>query len=71
MQKITAIKEAAQAEACNATRWFKGCTSIAEVEARLEEHKNACRWEVLTLNDIRAVKDEYRALTRILARMEG
>lgn len=50
----------------DATKWFRGCTNQEEIDARLEQHKNACRWEVLTLDDIRAAKNEYASLTRIL-----
>lgn len=58
----------AQAAIGNATRWFRGCANQHEIDAKLEEHKNACRWEVLTLNDIQAVKSEHAALSRILAK---
>lgn len=50
----------------DSTKWFRGCDTKEEIESQFEQHKNACRWEVLTVKDMQAVKVEYNALLKIL-----
>lgn len=52
--------------ACRATCWFFSCESLEEAETQYEQHMNAARWDVLALDDVRAVKNEYFALRRVL-----
>lgn len=67
-QEDTTPQAHAQEAIGDATTWFRGCTNQEEVDAQLEAHRNACRWEVLTVHDFRGVKNEYAALSRIIAK---